>query len=285
MSKVYLITGTSTGFGRALAEAVLEKGDKVVLTARKPEQVAQLAQANPENAIAIRLDVTNAEEREAAVQAAIERFGRIDVLVNNAGQGSLGAIEGFSSEQIRKQFEVNCFGVIEMTRAVLPLMRRQKSGHIINITSIGGLAAIGGFALYCSTKFAIEGFAEGLRDEVKPLGINVTIVEPGAFRTNFAGDANMQPQTEIDDYKPVVDPIRAYLYGNDGKQPGDPKKAALAIIQAVESENPPLRLMLGADAYGLWEQKRTAERQEFEDWKEVGINTAYENAVAAPIGG
>ncbi|MEJ1934701.1 oxidoreductase [Nostoc sp. NIES-2111] len=285
MSKVYLITGTSTGFGRALAEAVLEKGDKVVLTARKPEQVAQLAQANPENAIAIRLDVTNAEEREAAVQAAIERFGRIDVLVNNAGQGSLGAIEGFSSEQIRKQFEVNCFGVIEMTRAVLPLMRRQKSGHIINITSIGGLAAIGGFALYCSTKFAIEGFAEGLRDEVKPLGINVTIVEPGAFRTNFAGDANMQPQTEIDDYKPVVDPIRAYLYGNDGKQPGDPKKAALAIIQAVESENPPLRLMLGADAYGLWEQKRTAERQEFEDWKEVGINTAYENAVSAPIGG
>jgi len=285
MSKVYLITGTSTGFGRSLAEAVLERGDKVVLTARKPEQVAQLAQANPENAIAIRLDVTNAEEREAAVQATIERFGRIDVLVNNAGQGSLGAIEGFSSEQIRKQFEVNCFGVIEMTRAVLPLMRHQKSGHIVNITSIGGLASIGGFALYCSTKFAIEGFAEGLRDEVKPLGINVTIVEPGAFRTNFAGDANMQPQTEIDDYKPVVDPIRAYLYGNHGKQPGDPKKAALAIIQAVESANPPLRLMLGADAYSLWEQKRIAERQELENWKEVGVNTAYEDAVVAPIGG
>jgi NAD(P)-dependent dehydrogenase (short-subunit alcohol dehydrogenase family) len=285
MSKVYLITGTSTGFGRSLAEAVLERGDKVVLTARKPEQVDQLAQANPENAIAIRLDVTNAEEREAAVQATIERFGRIDVLVNNAGQGSLGAIEGFSSEQIRKQFEVNCFGVIEMTRAVLPLMRHQKSGHIVNITSIGGLASIGGFALYCSTKFAIEGFAEGLRDEVKPLGINVTIVEPGAFRTNFAGDANMQPQTEIDDYKPVVDPIRAYLYGNHGKQPGDPKKAALAIIQAVESANPPLRLMLGADAYSLWEQKRIAERQELENWKEVGVNTAYEDAVVAPIGG
>jgi short-subunit dehydrogenase len=172
-----------------------------------------------------------------------------------------------------------------MTRAVLPLMRQQKSGHIVNITSIGGLASVGGFALYCSTKFAIEGFSEGLRDEVKPLGIKVTIVEPGAFRTNFAGDANMQPEKEIDDYKPVIDPIKAYLYGNDGKQPGDPKKAALAIIQAVESENPPLRLMLGSDAYGLWEQKRTAERKEFAEWKETGINTAYEDAVVAPIGG
>lgn len=285
MSKVYLITGTSTGFGRALAEAVLERGDKVVLTARKPEQVAQLAQANQENAIATRLDVTNAAEREAAVQAAIERFGRIDVLVNNAGVGSLGAVEGFSSAQIRQQFEVNCFGVIEMTRAVLPLMRQQKSGHIVNITSIGGLASIGGFALYCSTKFAVEGFAEGLRDEVKPLGINVTIVEPGAFRTEFAGNANVRPETEIDDYKPVIDPIRAYLYDNHQKQPGDPKKAALAIIQAVESENPPLRLLLGADAYGMWERKRKEERQEFAEWKEIGINTAYEDAVVAPIGG
>lgn len=285
MSKVYLITGTSTGFGRALAEAVLERGDKVVLTARKPEQVAQLAQANPENAIASRLDVTNAAEREVAVQTAIARFGRIDVLVNNAGQGSLGAIEEFSSEQIRKQFEVNLFGVIEMTRTVLPLLRQQKSGHIVNITSIGGLSSIAGFALYCSTKFAVEGFSEGLSDEVKALGINVTIVEPGAFRTNFAGDANMRPDREIDEYKLVVDPIRAYLYDNHLKQPGDPKKAALAIIQAVESENPPLRLLLGADAYGMWERKRTAERQEFEQWKQISINTAYEDAVVAPIGG
>jgi NADP-dependent 3-hydroxy acid dehydrogenase YdfG len=285
MSKVYLITGTSAGFGRALASEVLERGDKVVLTARKPEQVAELVQANQENAIAVRLDVTNPEEREAAIKAAVERFGCIDVLVNNAGQGSLGALEGFSSEQIRKQFEVNCFGVIEMTRQVLPVMREQKSGHILNITSIGGLVSIGGFALYCATKFAVEGFAEGLRDEVKPLGINVTIVEPGAFRTNFAGDANMQPETEIDDYNPVIEPLREYLYGGDGKQPGDPKKAALAIIQAVESENPPLRLMLGADAYGVWEQKRATEREEFEHWREIGINTAFEGAVVAPIGG
>ncbi|QLE54573.1 oxidoreductase [Nostoc sp. TCL26-01] len=285
MSKVYLITGTSTGFGRALAEAVLERGDKVVLTARKPEQVAELVQANQENAIAVRLDVTNAEERTAAVKTAIERFGRIDVLVNNAGQGSLGSVEGFSSEQIRKQFEVNCFGVMEMTREVLPIMRQQKSGHILNVTSIGGLVSMGGFALYCATKFAVEGFAEGLQHEVKPLGINVTIVEPGAFRTNFAGDANMQSDTEIDDYKPVIEPIKEYLYGNNWKQPGDPKKAALVIIQAVESENPPLRLMLGADAYALWEQKRAAERQEFEHWREIGINTAFADVVVTPIGG
>lgn len=285
MSRVYLITGTSTGFGRSLAEAVLERGDKVVLTARKPEQVAELVQANQENAIAVRLDVTNAEDRDAAVKTAVERFGRIDVLVNNAGQGSLGALEGFSSEQIRKQFEVNCFGVIEMTREVLPVMREQKSGHILNITSIGGLVSIGGFALYCATKFAVEGFAEALRDEVKPLGINVTIVEPGSFRTNFAGDANMQPETEIDDYKAVIDPLREYLYNGNGKQAGDPKKAALAMIQVVESENPPLRLMLGSDAYSLWEQRRTVERQEFENWREIGIHTAFEGAVVVPIGG
>ena len=283
--KVYLITGTSTGFGRALAEAVLERGDRVVLTARKTAAIEDLAREYQDNALAVKLDVTDAAQRTAAVRAAIERFGRIDVLVNNAGQGSLGAVEGFSSEQIRKQFEVNCFGVIEMTREVLPVMRQQKSGHILNVTSIGGLASIGGFALYCATKFAVEGFSEGLRDEVKPLGIKVTIIEPGAFRTNFAGDANVRPETEIDAYQPVVEPLRQYLYGSDGKQPGDPRKAAKAMIQIVETENPPLRLMLGADAYGLWEQKRAAEREEFEAWRETGINTAFDGAEVQSIGG
>ena len=285
MSRVYLITGTSTGFGRALAEAVLERGDRVVLTARKTEAVEDLARKYQDDALAVKLDVTVAEERTAAVRAAIERFGRIDVLINNAGQGSLGAIEEFSSEQIRKQFEVNCFGVIEMTREVLPVMREQKSGHILNVTSIGGLASIGGFAVYCATKFAVEGFSEGLRDEVKPLGIRVTIVEPGAFRTNFAGDSNVRSETEIDAYQPVVEPLRQYLYGSDGKQPGDPRKAAKAMIQIVETENPPLRLMLGADAYGLWEQKRAAEREEFEAWRETGINTAFDGAEVQQIGG
>ena len=187
MSKVYFITGASSGFGRALAEAVLIRGDKAVLAARRLTQIEELATQHEDNAIAVKLDVTSQSERRQAVESAIEKFGRVDVLANIAGQGSLGALEEFSSEQIRKQFEVNFFGVLELTREILPLMRQRKSGHILNLTSIGGLASVGGFGLYCATKFAVEGFSEALRDEVEPLGINVTIVEPGAFRTEFAG--------------------------------------------------------------------------------------------------
>lgn len=285
MSKVYLITGTSSGFGRALAEAALERGDKVILTARKLTDIEELATQYKDNALAVKLDVTNQDERQAAVKAALEKFGRVDVLANIAGQGSLGALEEFSSEQIRKQFEVNFFGVLELTREILPVMRKQRSGHILNLTSIGGVASLGSFALYCATKFAVEGFSEALRDEVKPLGIRVTIVEPGAFRTEFAGAANVRPEKTIDDYKPVVEPIRQYLYGNDGKQPGDPHKAALAMIEVVESANPPLRLMLGADAFGLWEKKRAEMDTDFSKWRKVGEDTAFDGAEVQAIGG
>lgn len=285
MGKVYLITGTSTGFGRALAEAVLGRGDSAVVTARRPEAVADLVAAHPGRALAARLDVVDAQQRRDAVRAALDRFGRIDVLVNNAGQGSLGAAEEFSSEQIRRQFEVNCFGTIEMTREVLPAMRRQRSGHVLNITSIGGLAAVQGFSLYCATKFAVEGFSEALREEVRPLGVRVTIVEPGAFRTEFAGEANVRPERTIPEYAAVIDPIRQYLYGSSGQQPGDPRKAALAMIRAVESDDPPLRLMLGADAYGLWEKKRAAMDAELQRWREVGLATAIEGVEVRPVGG
>jgi NADP-dependent 3-hydroxy acid dehydrogenase YdfG len=285
MSKVYLITGASSGFGRALAQAVLERGEKAVLAARRLADIEALAARYENNALAIKLDVTNASDRRQAVKSAIEKFGRVDVLANIAGQGSLGALEEFSSEQIRQQFEVNCFGVLEMTREILPVMRQQRSGHILNLTSIGGLASVGGFALYCATKFAVEGFSEALRDEVNPLGINLTIVEPGAFRTEFAGASNMRPSSAIDDYKSVIEPIQQYLYGNDGKQPGDPHKAALAMIQVVETSNPPLRLMLGADAFGLWEKKRTAMEQEFTTWRKVGEDTAFDGVEVAQIGG
>lgn len=285
MSRVYFITGTSTGFGRALAEVVLARGDRAVLTARKPEAVEELAGRYADAALAVRLDVTDAEERRRALRAALDNFGRVDVLVNNAGQGSLGALEEFSSEQIRSQFEVNFFGTVEMTREVLPVMRAQRSGHILNVSSIGGLAAIGGFALYCATKFAVEGFSEALRDEVRPLGISVTIVEPGAFRTDFSGESNMRPAAHIGAYDPVIEPVRQYLYGNNGKQPGDPRKAAQAIIQAVESDEPPLRLLLGADAAGLWETKRAAMEEEFSRWREVGMNTAFDGVEAGRIGG
>lgn len=153
------------------------------------------------------------------------------------------------------------------------------------MTSIGGLASVGGFAVYCATKFAVEGFSEALRDEVKPLGIKVTIVEPGAFRTNFAGASNVRPENTIDDYKPVIEPIQQYLYGNDGKQPGDPRKAAEAMIKAVETSDPPLRLMLGADAFGLWEKKRAAMDEEFSTWRKIGVETAFDAVEVIQIGG
>jgi NADP-dependent 3-hydroxy acid dehydrogenase YdfG len=284
MSKIYLITGTSSGFGRALAQAVLKRGDKAVLAARKLADVEELAAQYKDNALAVKLDVTNHNDRQQAIYSAIDKFGRVDVLANIAGQGSLGALEEFSSEQIRHQFEVNCFGVMEMTREILPVMRQQQSGHILNLTSIGGLASIGGFALYCATKFAVEGFSEALRDEVAPLGIKVTIVEPGAFRTEFAGASNLRPERTIDDYKPVIEPIGQYLYGNDGKQPGDPHKAAIAMIEAVEAQKPPLRLILGADAFGLWEKKRTAMEEEFTTWRKVGEDTAFDGVEVGQIG-
>lgn len=285
MSKVYFITGTSSGFGRALAEAALERGERVVLAARKLADVEDLAGQYKDNALAVKLDVTNADERQTAIKATLDRFERVDVLANIAGVGSLGALEEFSSEQIRQQFEVNFFGVLELTREVLPTMREQKSGHILNLTSIGGLASVGGFALYCATKFAVEGFSEALRDEVKPLGIKVTIIEPGAFRTEFAGASNVRPAQQIEDYKPVIEPIQQYLYGNDGKQPGDPRKAAEAMIEAVESDNPPLRLMLGADAYGLWEKKLSEMQAEFADWRKIGESTAFDGVEVLQIGG
>jgi NAD(P)-dependent dehydrogenase (short-subunit alcohol dehydrogenase family) len=285
MSKVYLITGTSSGFGRALAEEVLGRGDIAVLTARRPDSVADLVEKYPDRALALRLDVTNDDQRRACVESAIARFGRIDVLVNNAGRGSLGAAEEFTPEQLREQMDVNFFACAEMIRAVLPSMRQRRSGHILNISSIGGRVNIGGFALYGASKFALEGYSEALRDEVAPLGIRVTLVEPGAFRTEFAGDANVRPPRIIDDYRPVVDPIREFLYGVAGKQAGDPRRAAHVMVEAVESTDPPLRLLLGADAYGLWEQKRAAMDAETARWRALGEDTAFADAQVIAIGG
>jgi len=263
----------------------LERGDNAVLAVRKLADVEELTAKYSEHALAVKLDVTNGGERQAAARAALEKFRRVGVLANIAGQGSLGALEEFSSEQIRKQFEVNCFGVLELTREILPMMRQQKGGHILNLTSIGGLASVGGFGLYCATKFAVEGFTEALRDEVKPLGIKVTIVEPGAFRTEFAGASNVRPAQQIDDYKPVIEPLQAYLYGNDGKQLGDPHKAALAMIEVVESANPPLRMMLGADAFGLWEKKRAEIDADVSKWRKVGEDTAFDGVEVQAISG
>jgi NAD(P)-dependent dehydrogenase (short-subunit alcohol dehydrogenase family) len=285
MQRVWFITGASSGFGRALAEAALKRGDSAVIAARRTDGLDLLAAAHTQSALAIGLDVTDAEARLRAVEAALARFGRIDVLANIAGRGSLGAAEEFLPEQLREQMEVNFFAAAEMTRAVLPAMRAQGGGHILQLTSIGGLVSIGGFGPYCASKYALEGWSEALRDEVKPLGIRVTIVEPGAFRTEFAGPANMRPALRLEVYRPVIDPLEAYLYGGDGTQPGDPAKAAEAMIAIVESDDPPLRILLGADAIGLWQQKQAALSAELARWRPIGEATGFEGARAAPIGG
>ncbi len=231
------------------------------------------------------MDVTDPAAREQAVRAALHRFGHVDVLANIAGRGSLEAAEEFAPSQLREQLELNFFAAAEMTRALLPSMRAQGSGHIINLTSIGGLVSFGGFGPYCASKFALEGWSEALRDEVKGFGIRVTIVEPGAFRTEFAGDKNMRPERQLEEYRPVIEPIEKYLYGNDGKQPGDPRRAARAMIDVVESTDPPLRLMLGADALELWDKKLAAMQAEFNGWRETATATAFDDAVVLPVGG
>ncbi len=285
MSKVWFITDASSGLGRALAEAVLARGDRAVVGARRTDALSELAARRPEAALAVGLDATDAAARERSVRAALDRFGRVDVLANIAGRGSLGAAEEFSPEQLREQMELNFFAAAEMTRAVLPAMRAQGGGHVLQLTSIGGLAAFPGFGPYCASKLALEGWSEALREEVGPLGIRVTIVERGAFRTEFAGDKNMRPERRLDAYRPVIEPVEAYLYGSDGQQPGGPAKAADAMIAAVESDDPPLRLLLGADAIGMWEKKQAAVAADLARWRAVGDATAFEGATVAPVGG
>jgi NAD(P)-dependent dehydrogenase (short-subunit alcohol dehydrogenase family) len=285
MQRVWFITGASSGFGRALAEAVLKRGDDAVVCARRKAALDSLAVPYPKSGLAIEFDVADADARLRAVKAALDRFGRIDVLANIAGRGSLGAAEEFSPQQLREQMEVNFFAAAEMTRAVLPTMRAQRSGRILQLTSIGSLVSIGGFGPYCASKFALDGWSRALRDEVKPLGIGVTIVAPGAFRTEFAGSVNMRPAQRIDAYRPVVDPVEAYLYGGDGKQPGDTAKAAAAMIAVVESDDPPLHLLLGVDAIGVYEEKQAAFSAELGRWRAVGEATAIDGAAATPIGG
>lgn len=283
--KVWFITGASSGFGQALAEAVLERGERAAIAARRTEALSELVARYHDKVLAVPLDVTDGPAREPAVRSVVARFGGIDVLANIAGRGSLGAAEEFSADELRDQMEVNFFAAAELTRLVLPVMRAQGSGHVLQLTSIGGLAAYQGFSAYCASKFALEGWSEALREEVRGMGIRVTIVEPGAFRTEFAGAKNMRPGRRIAAYRSVIGPVEEYLFGNDGKQPGDPHKAALAMIRVVGSEDPPLRLLLGADAIGLWEAKRAAITAELAHWRAVGEGTAFAGLDIKPVGG
>lgn len=278
--KVWLITGSSSGFGRALAEAVLKHGDSLVATARKPEQLDDLVKQYPETAKAVRLDVTNKTVVKAAVDTALEAFGRIDVLVNNAGYGLIGALEEVSDEQIWRNFDTNLFGAINMMRAVLPILRQQKSGHIVNMSAIAGFSNELGFSIYGGAKFALEGVSEALYGEVAPLGIKVTIVEPGPFRTDFIGRSLDRAQHNIDEYQQTVGKFLQFLEKIEGTQPGDPHKAAQALIQIVNSDNPPLRLVLGKYAYTKFRNKIESLTAELDAWEQIAANTDFETAEA-----
>ncbi len=283
--RVWLITGSSTGFGRILAEQLLAKGETVVATARKPAQVEDLVSQYPDRAIALSLDVTNSQQVRAAVDQAIATYGRIDVLVNNAGYGMMGAIEEVTDDQVRQQYETNVFGALDVMRAVLPHMRRQRSGNILNLSSVGGVVSFPGAGIYCSTKFALEALSEAMAKEVAPLGIKITLVEPGAFRTDFNGRSLVITENRISDYDDVTGNFLQWVRDMDGNQPGDPAKAAAAMIQVVESEIPPLRLPLGADAVRAIETKLAAVQEEVNTCREVAVNTAYEGVEVGAIGG
>jgi NAD(P)-dependent dehydrogenase (short-subunit alcohol dehydrogenase family) len=274
--RVWFITGCSTGFGRELAKAVLDHGDLVIATARDVEQVRDFEQSGPELARAVRLDVTDPDQVTEAVDTALDAFGRIDVLVNNAGYGSMGAIEEVSDEEIRRQFEVNVFGVLNVTRAVLPHMRERRRGHVVNISSVGGFVGVPGFGIYNGTKFAVEGISEALAQETEPLGIRVTIVEPGAFRNDWAG-RSLESASEIEDYKETVGQTREYITSENGNQQGDPRLAAEAMISAVEAADPPLRLPLGEDALGMIREKLDSVKQETDAWETTTVETSFEH--------
>lgn len=272
--KVWLITGCSTGFGRELAKQVIELGNKTVVTARKVDDVKDIVEGHA-NAISIALDVTKPNEIAAAVKTTLEKFGRIDVLVNNAGIGYFGAIEESEDDAVRKMFEINVFGLAKMTQAVLPSMRAQKSGHIVNIASIGGLVGFPAVGFYNATKFAVDGFSESLSKETAPLGIKVTIVAPSGFRTDWAGRSAENSPIVIEDYKTTAGANKDSIRGYSGNQPGDPVRAAKAIIKAVESENPPLRLLLGAAALKGARNKIEELQRDFDAWEETTVGADF----------
>lgn len=284
--KVWLITGASSGFGKALAEVVIASGERVAITARRLDRLQALAAGHEDRVLPLSVDMTDAAARNKAVADTVARFGRIDVLANVAGSGSMGAAEEFNEAELRAQFELNFFATAEMTRAVLPQMREQGTGRILTVSSVGGLAAIAGCGPYSASKFAIESWTEALAVEAAPLGIRVTLVEPGSFRTGFAGgDVNVRPAQRLEAYRHVTGPMENYLETSAGKEIGDPAKAAQVIIAAAQSDTPPTRLVLGPDAYGLWDQTIAKRIEDINSWRERGLNTSFDGVEIKPIGG
>lgn len=272
---VWFITGASSGLGQALAEAVLERGWRAAITSRNSNALNALASKYGERALALQLDVTDNASIERAVSAAEAEFGAIDVLVNNAGYGYLAAIEEGDDREIRDQFETNVFGLVAVTKRVLPGMRARRRGHIFNVSSLGGLVAFAATGYYHATKFAVEALSESLSQEVKPLGITVTIIEPGAFRTDWAGRSMVESGTIIDDYAETAGKRREATRRASGRQPGDPARAAKAIISAFEADEAPLRLLLGAAALTIARQRLDALRQNFDAWAGTTLSADF----------
>ncbi len=278
-SRVWLITGCSSGFGLALATALLSRGQQVIATAREPGALADLATLYPETCRTLVLDVTDAAPVKASVAEAAAAFGKLDVVVNNAGYGLVGAFEELGAEQIARNFSVNFFGALEVIRAALPILRAQGSGHIVNISAAAVISNYAGFSIYGATKWALEGVSESLAAELGPLGIKVTIVQPGPFRTDFISRSLDRAENHIDDYDRTSGKFLRFLETMDGKQPGDPAKAAEAIIAAVESALPPLRLVLGKYANDKARKRFADAEKERAAWENIGVPTDFSPAL------
>jgi NAD(P)-dependent dehydrogenase (short-subunit alcohol dehydrogenase family) len=274
MAKVWFITGASRGLGAEIAKAALAHGDAVVAAVRDPDRLHESLPAQV-RLLPVRLDVRDEEEAQAAVRMAIARFGRIDVLVNNAGYGLLGAVEEADAGEVERLFATNVFGVLAVTRAVLPEMRRQRSGHVINVSSVGGYAAYHGWGVYGATKFAVEGLTEAMAQELAPLGIHATVIEPGFFRTDFLDERSLhKTRREIADYGATVGEMRRFAADHNKQQPGDPLKLARAILRLVAAPNPPVRLPLGLDTIQRIEEKNASVARELAAWRDIASSTA-----------
>ena len=274
MSQVWLITGSSRGLGRAFAEAALAAGRQVAATARKVEDLAELKNKYGDLVLPLVLDVTNETQAHQAVQATIRTFGELDVLVNNAGYGNVAPVEDTTLEEFRAQIETNLFGVIILTKAVLPYFRQRGSGHIIQVTSIAGRIGPIGRAPYAAAKWGVEGFSETLAKEVGPLGVKITIIEPGGFRTDFAG-ASTELREGRPEYDATVGKTARFQRDFNGKQPGDPARAAAALLRLASAEEPPLRIVLGSDAYNSAEKNDLAKIELAKKWKDLSYSTDF----------
>lgn len=278
----WFITGAARGLGLEIARQALDRGDHVVATARTPGAVARALPGHGDRLLTLALDVTDEEQARRAVAAAVARLGSIDVLVNNAGRGLLAAVEESSDAEVRSIYDTNVFGLLNVTRAVLPVMRDQRSGRILNLSSLGGFSSSAGFGIYCSTKFAVEGISEALHEELADLGIAVTVVEPGYFRTDFLDDRSLRTEgTVIEDYASTAGAVREVVPGLNHAQPGDPVKGAAAFLTLADAENPPLRAQLGTDCLEELEVKIAQLRTESEAWRDLAVSTDHDDVLAS----